>query len=567
MSDSSSAPSAQNSHQKRIVWSIGGLLLLTLAVLWPYQHWDFTHRSSIVMGIVNKANKDAEWLYCLVVPFIVGGIVWWRRKDLAKLPLRPSWLGLPLLLVGMLVYWMGYKVDTGYPGFMAIQIVTLGLILMLGGKHWLPWLIFPWIFLVFMWPMVPLETRLAFPLRILTAKASTEVLNLVGMDVVRDGTGLHSAADAAQGLEQGALFKLDVEEPCSGIRSLFSLMMIAALYGWFTLKGVWPRLILFASAIPLAVVGNIVRMMLLTVGSRWMGVEFAVGRNIEGQQEMSAFHTLAGFAVFGVALAGMFALGTILEKWLGKRRRQEEAAAVNAAALVQPRTPWPALVATVLVCGGGLGLCALTNIDYRVGDAPVKIDLPPILGDYQSQDMPMQAKERQILDEGVQIGRRFYFSKDHAVLASVVLSGALKRSLHEPQVCLPGQGWVVNSRTEIEVDCGFSAPVQAALLSLYRDVQSATGQVVRTRALNIYWYMGSNEVTAPSYDAHVLASYRDTLIHGYDHRWALLSFFAPLKENPSQVVDPYAELMALEEVKKFIREFIPPLVISEKQAQ
>jgi exosortase len=531
-------------------------MLLILAVLWPYQHWEFAGRSSIFMGIVKKAQTDSEWVYCLFVAPIVGWLVWRMREDLQKLPLRASWLGAPLLVVGMFIYWAGYKVDTGYPGFMAVQVVSLGLILMLGGVHWLKWLIFPWMFLVFMWPMIPLEMRLAFPLRILTAKVSSGFLNLVGMEVIRDGTGLHSAADAARGLEQGALFKLDVEEPCSGIRSLFSLMMISALYGWLSLKAWLPRALLFASAIPLAVLGNFVRMILLTVGSRWLGVDIAVGRNIDGQQEMSAFHTLAGFAVFGVALAGMFVIATVLEKW--QSRRAQAAGSAVASPPVQPKSPWLPLAVAMLICGGGLAFCALTDTTYRVGQPPVALDLPERLGDYASEDMPMMAKERQVLNEGVEIGRRFYYTKDHrAVLASLVLSGAEKRSLHEPQVCLPGQGWVITSKTLVEVDCGQPALVEATLLRMHRDVQNASGQVIRTRALNIYWYLGSDGVTAASFDEHVAKSYRDALFSDRDHRWALASFFAPMKDQPLGIEDPFAELSILEDMKTFIREFLP----------
>lgn len=563
MSDSPLASASPNPRLTQIVWGAGALLLLLLAVLWPYQHWEFTGRSSILMGIVKKAHADSEWVYCLFVAPIVAWLVWRMRGDLMRLPLRSSWLGVPLLVVGMFFYWAGYKVDTGYPGFVAIQLVSLGLILMLGGKHWVKWLIFPWIFLVFMWPLVPLETRLAFPLRILTAKASSGFLNLVGMEVVRDGTGLHSAADAARGLEQGALFKLDVEEPCSGIRSLFSLMMISALYGWLSLKAWLPRAILFASAIPLAVMGNFVRMILLTLGSRWLGVEFAVGRNINGQQEMSAFHTLAGFAVFGVALAGMFVIATVLEKWHARRAR--EAPPTPPAPVVQPKSPWLPLGVAMGICGVGLAFCAVTDTTYRVGEPPVVLMLPARLGAFESQDMPMLAIERQALNEGVQIGRRFYFKpgSDRPVLASVVLSGAEKRSLHEPQICLPGQGWIITSKSIIDVDCGLPAPIEATLLRMHRDTQTETGQVVRTRALNVYWYLGSEGVTAASYDEHVAFSYRDALFRDRDHRWALLSFFAPMKEQVAGMEDPFAELGVLEDMKTFIREFLPPLLTSQ----
>lgn len=557
MSESPPASAAPNAGLSKLVWGIGGLILLLLAVFWPYQHWEFERRSSIVMGVVNKANADSEWIYCLFVAPIVGWLVWRMRADLQKLPLRGSWLGVPLLVVAMIVYWAGYKVDTGYPGFMAVQLTTLGLILMLGGPHWLKWLIFPWAFLMFMWPMVPLETRLAFPLRILTAKASSGFLNLVGMDVVRDGTGLHSAADVAKGLAQGALFKLDVEEPCSGIRSLFSLMMISALYGWLSLKAWMPRLILFASAIPLAVLGNFVRMILLTVGSRWFGVEMAVGRNIEGHQEMSAFHTLAGFAVFGVALAGMFAIATFLEKRSAKRGKAKSGREM--VALPPAKNPWPYVAVSAVICGAGLAMCAITDTTYRVGPPPVSLNLPAKLGDYESQEMPMQAIERQALNEGVEIGRRFYFKKDRAVLASVVMSGPIKRSLHEPQICLPGQGWIINNKSLIEFDCGLPQPVQATLLTMHRDVQDATGRVVRTRALNVYWYQGSQGRTASSYDEHVGFTYADALLRNIDHRWALLSFFAPMKDEALGFQDAFAELNMLEDMKSFMRELVPPL--------
>lgn len=570
------SPAPGASATARAVWSVGGLLLLVLAGLWPYQHWEFERRSSIFMGVVNKAQADSEWVYCLFVVPIVAWLVWRMRGDLRRLPLRGSWLGAPLVGVGMLAYWAGYKVDTGYPGFLAVQMVTLGLILMLGGRHWVRWLVFPWLFLMFMWPMAPLESRLAFPLRILTAKASAGFLNGVGMEVVREGTGLHSAADAARGLAQGDLFKLDVEEPCSGIRSLFSLLMISALYGWLSLRTWGARAVLFASAIPLAVAGNFVRMILLTLGSRWLGTEVAVGRNLEGHQEMSAFHTLAGFAVFGVALAGMFLTATWLERREKKKGRRAGPAAAPAhdpAAAQAPtapaparataRNPWPLVACAVVICGTGLAFCALTDTTYRVGEAPVHMNLPERVLNYESREMPMTARERQVLNEGVEIGRRLYVTSGHAVLAAAVLSGPVKRSLHEPEVCLPGQGWIISSTTTVEVDCGLPEPVPATLLRMHRDTQDAAGRIVRSRAFNIYWYLGSAGVAAASYDNHVALSYRDALLNNRDHRWALLSFFTPLKDAPlGSLENPFAELDDLEKTKTFIREMVPQILVA-----
>ena len=80
------------------------------------------------------------------------------------------------------------------------------------------------------------------------------------------------------------------------------------LLGYLALKRPRSRLLLFVCAVPLAVAGNVVRLLLLVAGTKQFGADFAVCRHIGDHQEMSPYHAFAGFAVFGIALAGMFAL-------------------------------------------------------------------------------------------------------------------------------------------------------------------------------------------------------------------------------------------------------------------
>jgi len=145
---------------------------------------------------------------------------------------------------------------------------------------------------------------------------SSAFLNLVGIDNLRVGTAIVSTADPVQELAQGAKFQLDVANPCSGIRSLFALMMVSALYGFVTLKGVWKRVALFAASIPLAILGNFVRILLLLFGTLTIGSEAAIGE--EGDE--TAYHIGAGFAVFGVALVGMVVVATFLKHGLWWKR-------------------------------------------------------------------------------------------------------------------------------------------------------------------------------------------------------------------------------------------------------
>ena len=243
----------------------GVAALVILFFAWPYQHWFYTGRSSVMHGWFKTVGESfgGEWMFCYLVPFLVGFLVHLRKEELGRLPLRGEWAGLGIAALSLLLYWAGYKADTGYAGFFAAHIMVAGLIVLLGGWRWMRVLFFPWLFLFFMWPMFPIEERVVGKLRIITASMSGEVLHLMGIDVVREGTALSSASDAARGMKQGDVFRLDVEEPCSGVRSLYSLLMVSALYGYLSLKRTGPRLLLFLSAVPLAMAGNVVRMVLL----------------------------------------------------------------------------------------------------------------------------------------------------------------------------------------------------------------------------------------------------------------------------------------------------------------
>lgn len=540
-----------------------GALLAGLLMVWPYQHWDFDQRSSLVGGIVKKALQDSEWVFCLLVPFLVGWLVWRMRDELRPLPRRGTWLGLPLLLLGGGFYWVGYKADTAYPGYVAAQILSLGLLLCLGGPRWARALFFPWLFLAFMWPLPLLENSLSVPLRMQTAQMSTWLLNHVGVDVVREGTGLNSASDAARGLAQGDLFRLDVEKPCSGIRSLSALLMISALYGWLSLRSLPGRMALFLSAIPLAVAGNLVRMVLLALGSLAWGMEVAVGRVVEGEQEMSAYHTGAGFAVFAVALAGMAGLSWILERWEKRRagRKPPGTPPITTKASTSGNSASPVLAWTPgLILAAVLGVCALTDATYHVDAPGVRPGMPALLAGFVSEERPMTAQEQSGLKDDVRIERRLYTKPERAILATVVLSGAEKRSLHAPEVCLPAQGWVMRTQTTVTVPLQDGGELEATLISMHRDVEPQPGKRTRIHATNLYWYQGSSGATCATYEQHVFRTYMDGVFRNINHRWALMSFYTPLAEQPAGVEDPFAELAAVEDTKTFIRELLPHIL-------
>jgi exosortase len=291
-------------------------LMVGLFGLIPY-NFGFESQPVPVFTMLKRfwtAPEMADWHHGMMVPFISFGLVIYQWKDLQKVSIRPCVWGAGVVLAGLGLYWIGYKVDITIVGFMSLQLMIGGLILWLLGWDMMKALAFPYMFLMFAYPFYFLDNIISFPLRGVMCQLSQGFLNLIGVDTMRVGTALVSAPDYASGLKQGERFALDVANPCSGIRSLFALMMVSALYAHLTLGKTWQKLALFALSPALAVAGNFARMLMLTFGTILLGSGVAIGT----EENPTTYHMAAGFFVFVVALGGMVAVGWVLQGGLAK---------------------------------------------------------------------------------------------------------------------------------------------------------------------------------------------------------------------------------------------------------
>ena len=283
--------------------------MVLLFALPPYTQGYGHQPISVFESLTWMWKNTPEWEHGVLVPFLCAGLIFWRRERLLTMDVRGDTIPGAVLLGGaLLFYWIGYRIDITGMGFFSIQLVLAALIVWFLGWRWFVALLFPWAFLVFAWPL-PYLDNLAFVLRIIMTTVSYHFLNIVGVDCVRVGTAIISAPDFAAGIPAGARFQLDVADPCSGIRSLFALMMVTALYAHVMLKKLWQQWVLFLCAVPLAILGNFGRILMLTFGTMSFGAEFAIGT----EEVPSTYHMASGFAVFAIALGGMIGIGWILE--------------------------------------------------------------------------------------------------------------------------------------------------------------------------------------------------------------------------------------------------------------
>ena len=308
--------------QDRALWVEGFVAVAVVIGLYgliPY-NFGFESKARSVFEMLQRFWTDpstVDWHHGMIVPLISIGLILHRAKELEKIAIRPCGWGVGLVVAALGLYWVGYKIDITIVGFLSLQMMIGGLILWLFGWEMMKAVAFPYAFLMFAYPFYFLDTIVAFPLRGLMCQMSQIFLNLVGVDTLRVGTALVSAPDYAKGLAQGQRFALDVATPCSGIRSLFALMMVSALYAHLSLEKTWQKWTLFLLSPALAVLGNFARMVMLTVGTIFLGSAVAIGT----EEHPTTFHMAAGFFVFIVALGGMVGVSRCLQS-IGARKEK-----------------------------------------------------------------------------------------------------------------------------------------------------------------------------------------------------------------------------------------------------
>src|SRR5271165_1763268 len=296
---------------------ISALVLVSL-LLFPYASGYALGPVPLWQLLVAIWGASDEWKHGLLVFPIAVVLLFLKRKELAKIPTKGSSWGLLFFVPSLLLYWVGFMANLQYFGYVAIQLMLAGCVIWFLGVRFFKAVFFIWCFLFFAYPFIFLEDLVAFPLRLLMSEASVRFLNLIGLHSIRDGTAIISAADPVAGIVNGQRYSVDVADPCSGIRSLFALTMISALVGILSFRTGWKVMILFAAALPLAVLGNFCRILMLTFGTVMFGSDFAVGT----LENPTWFHLAAGFVVYIAALGGIFLFAWLLKGQFGIKRRQ-----------------------------------------------------------------------------------------------------------------------------------------------------------------------------------------------------------------------------------------------------
>jgi len=301
--------------KSQLPWIILSAALALLTAVLPYAAGYGQDKKTILENVA-MYWQNPTWQHGALALPVALYILRKRRAQIAAVPARPSNAGFALVVFALLVYFVGYLANIFYLGYAGVMLLIAGTAVTLVGfkRAWEG--VFPWLMLGFSFPLIFLESNLAIKLRYLMLDLTSSVLGLLNVGVVQEGTTLLSPPNAAAGRELGDVFSLNIEGPCSGMRSLFALMFVGALFSYFRQNGFAQRWLLFLSTFPLAIIANMVRILVLLGASTVVGQDFAIGNE---EQEVSTFHFLTGIVTFLVALVGLQSLSWLIDRFWNRK--------------------------------------------------------------------------------------------------------------------------------------------------------------------------------------------------------------------------------------------------------
>jgi len=252
---------------------------------------------------------DENYSHGLLVPLVIGYIIWCERKRFSDAPKQPAaWLGLTGVVISLAMLWAGVTGAELFLQRISIVMMLASLVIYFWGPRLLSLLVVPAALLLF---SIPIPTiifnKIAFPLQLFASRCAVATMSFLSIPALRQGNVIELMPLGATEPK-----KLAVVEACSGIRSLMTLVTLAMVYAYFTKPTSGGNktysnlrsLILICAAVPIAVLTNAFRVSGTGVLAHYYGTRIADG----------FFHSFSGWVIYILAALLLFVTGWILDR-------------------------------------------------------------------------------------------------------------------------------------------------------------------------------------------------------------------------------------------------------------
>ncbi len=383
--------------------------------------------------------ETEEYSHGYIIPFL-SILIGWHILTEKKPEIKPSWLGLPLVLIGFLFLIISQLSAFATPSYYGFLIAIFGLSISFFGLRFSLILIPAFAYLVFAIPLPKLiYMGLSAELQLISSSLGVFVLQTLGISVFQEGNIIDLGTQ-----------KLQVVEACSGLRYLFPLMSFSFLVAFLLDDKMWKRVFIFLSAIPITIGMNSLRIAITGILVNWGGSEMAEG----------LIHDLEGWMIFAICVAIL-----MIEVWIlthigsSKGRLRHEYIGLASGSIItgKPRIKTPAATIFVITL-----ILSVFTIMYDVNDReeitpshPQFAFFPLNLGKWhgrQSQLEPNILKTLKLSDYFIADYKKSQDQEPVNLYMAYYSSQRIGTSAHSPSNCLPGGGWKITKREIIPVE-------------------------------------------------------------------------------------------------------------------
>ena len=256
----------------------------------------------VISTLAGQWLDDSNYRHGLLIPFVAALLLWKRRDELhAASGGGGSVWGLLLMLAAAGLLVTGTAAAELFAARISLPLMLLGAVLYI--KEWDYTKVAgpPLLFLLLMVPLpYIIYYKITFPMQLLSAKLSAEVLTVLRISVIRKGNIL---------LLPG--YTLEVIAACSGLRSLMTMFTLGVVFAFFSDMSKSRKLILVLLSVPAAIAANTVRLVVTAMGAHLVGPSFADG----------PLHEASGMIVFAAGFLMLLLCAGIL-RWTQFRQKK-----------------------------------------------------------------------------------------------------------------------------------------------------------------------------------------------------------------------------------------------------
>lgn len=463
------------------------------------------YRSALSRLVFKDWGRD-DYSHCALIPFVFLYLLWEKRQRLEAAEPSPSWSGFLPLATGIGLFWLGELGGEFFSMYLSLWLVLVGLLWIHLGWRTVRTMGFALLIMPTMFPLPGfLNARLLLELKLASSRLGVALLQAAGVSAHREGNVIDLG-----------ITQLQVVDACSGMRYVLPLTVLSLLMAYWYRAGLWKKVTLVATAIPLAILFNSLRIAAAGMLCSLRGPQAAEG----------FFHAFSGGLIFLFTLPALLLEMRLLNRLAPVAEGPQAVVAREAnpggGPCFRRSSVQPVFVTAVLLLTATLALSR--GIQFRE-EVPLRkpfARFPCELGEWTGQRQAMEARFVEALHPSDYLMLACQNDAGREVFFSVAYYGSQRKgeAVHSPETCLPGSGWEVRASGTASIDGG-----KGKVMQVRRAVIAKSGTV----QLIYFWFPQRGRILTSLCQVKLFA-FRDALVR---HRTdgALVRVVTPVYES------------------------------------